>query len=307
MTGGRIVRASPVAPPVVIASRNRVGTLLRTLDRLLALPERPRVAVVDNASSDGTARLVRRLHPAVTVLRLDENVGAAARTAGVELFDAPFVAFSDDDSWWAPGSLVRAREVLEDHARVAVVAARILVGEHGGLDPTCALMERSPLPCDPGFPGRRVLGFLACGAVVRREAFLTAGGFGTRLRYRGEERLLAVDLARMGWHVAYVPEIVAHHAPAPRVSSGPGCPRELEVRNAIWFAWLRRPLTAAPASTFAGIRSGLADAEALRGTLRAVAGLPVVLRERALLPHEVEVELRMLERQANSGRRGRRL
>ena len=48
----------PMADPrmtVVLITRNRRGELLRTLDRMTSLPERPPIIVVDNASSDRSA------------------------------------------------------------------------------------------------------------------------------------------------------------------------------------------------------------------------------------------------------------
>ncbi|MDQ3858325.1 MAG: glycosyltransferase [Actinomycetota bacterium] len=58
---------------VVIATRNRRASLVRTLARIDALAERPAVVVVDNASSDGTPALVRRAFPSVRVLSLGEK------------------------------------------------------------------------------------------------------------------------------------------------------------------------------------------------------------------------------------------
>ncbi len=66
---------------VVIATRNRRAGLETSLPRLLNLPERPRVVVVDNGSTDGTAESVSRL-TGVEVLPLGENHGGAARTIG---------------------------------------------------------------------------------------------------------------------------------------------------------------------------------------------------------------------------------
>src|SRR5918911_4826437 len=90
---------------VVIATRNRRESLGKTLDHLLALPERPPIVVVDNASTDGTVDLVARRYPEVEVVALPENRGGAARNVGVARVGAPYVAFSDDDSWWEPGAL----------------------------------------------------------------------------------------------------------------------------------------------------------------------------------------------------------
>src|SRR5438445_2853364 len=60
-----LLRPSEMAPggdrriSVVIATWNRRTELARTLRQLTALPERPRLVVVDNASTDGTAAAVR--------------------------------------------------------------------------------------------------------------------------------------------------------------------------------------------------------------------------------------------------------
>ena len=277
---------------VVVVTRNRRDTLLRTLDRLCALPERPPIVVVDNGSLDGTTAAVRRAHPAVRVICLAHNAGGGARVMGAEALDTSLVAFSDDDSWWAPGALATASRLFELHQRLGLLAARIVVGEEERLDPTCVAMRESPLPPDPDLPGPPVLGFLACGAIVRREAFVAAGGFEPRLGIGGEERLLALDLAAAGWKLAYVDSIVAHHHP-PGVGPQPGR-RATELRNELWTAWLRRPLRSAAARTAALTRAALAEG-ALVAPLRALAGLPWVIRERRVLPEGVERAARRLD------------
>jgi GT2 family glycosyltransferase len=235
--------ASPSRVAVVIATRNRGPELLGTLTRLLALDERPRVVVVDNGSTDGTAQLIRDRQPGVQVVGLRRNRGAAARTIGARLVDTPYVAFSDDDSWWAPGALGRAVELLDRHPRLAVLAARVLVGPDQRVDPVCREMADSPLPPADDLPGPPVLGFIACGAVVRRDAFLEVGGFDARLGVGGEEELLSLDLATRGWGLAYVADVVAHHHPSP--VRDPSGRRRRQVRNALWSAWLRRPVGSA--------------------------------------------------------------
>jgi GT2 family glycosyltransferase len=144
--------------PVVIVSRDRRERLLSTLARLAALPERPAVVVVDNGSHDGTVEAVRARHRDVEVLALDRDCGASARNVGLRALEAPYVALCDDDSWWAPGALDCAARAMDAAPRVAVLAARVLVGDEELLDPTCALMARSPLVAIPAFPGRGVGG-----------------------------------------------------------------------------------------------------------------------------------------------------
>jgi glycosyltransferase involved in cell wall biosynthesis len=84
---------------VVIATRNRADNLMRTLTHLseLAVP----VILVDNASTDDTVSRVRKEFPYVLVLESAVNRGAVGRNLGVQAARTPFVAFSDDDSWWA--------------------------------------------------------------------------------------------------------------------------------------------------------------------------------------------------------------
>jgi N-acetylglucosaminyl-diphospho-decaprenol L-rhamnosyltransferase len=284
--------AAPAPVAVVIATRNRGPELLGTLARLGALHEQPPIVVVDNGSTDGTCELVRAHYPAVRVVGLRCNCGGAARTVGARLVDSPYVAFSDDDSWWAPGALTRAADLLDRHPRLAVLAARVLVGPDQRLDPACDLMAHSPLPSAPDLPGPPVLGFVACGAVVRRAAFLEVGGFDVRLGVGGEEELLAVDLAARGWGLAYVDEVVAYHHPSP--SRDPSGRRRVQLRNALWSAWLRRPLGGAARRTAHLAALAMHQPGAWVGVLLAMRGLPWVLRERRPVDHELEAALRTL-------------
>jgi len=275
---------------VVVATRNRRERLLGTLARLRALPERPPIVVVDNASSDGTPAAVRRRFPGVDLIALDANAGPAARTIGARAADGLYVAFSDDDSWCAPGALQRASELLEAFPSLALVAARVLVGERELEDETTAAMAQSPLAPDVPLPGPPVLGFIACGAIVRRSAFLDVGGF----REPGmgfEETLLAVELVEAGWQLAYVPTVVAHHHP---VGGRPSARRRSHGRNVLWFAWTRRPVRVALARTAAMAAGALRD-PALRAALRDfLADFGRVRRQRRVVGSRTERALRRL-------------
>ena len=232
---------SPPLPAVtvVMATRNRRVDTLSALAHLQAMEPPSPLIVVDNASSDGTGDAVRHTFPGVEVVRLEENVGACARNVGVCRAATPYVAFSDDDSWWADDALARAAAVLDAHPRVAVVMARLVVGPDEALDPTCAVMARAPLGTVTGTPYPRIVGFVACGAVVRRTAFLEAGGFDPVVRFPGEEQLLALDLMASGWELAHVEDVVAHHHPQERSDRAD---RSSDiVRSQLLTSWLRDP------------------------------------------------------------------
>jgi GT2 family glycosyltransferase len=271
---------------VVIITRDREDDLRRTLARLAALPERPPVVVVDNGSAAGAPAA-----PGAEVIALEEDCGAAARTAGVLAARTPYIAFCDDDSWWAPGALERAADLLDGHPDVGLLAATVLLRD-GRPDPTCEAMARSPLPRRPGLPGPRVLGFIACGAVVRRDAYLATGGFHPRWDVGGEEQPLAADLADAGWELVHVPELIAHHHPSG--TRDRPARRSVETRNDLWFAWLRRPPASALRATVAQLARAGRDRHRWAGVLRAAAGAPAVLRDRRRVGPRVEAELRIL-------------
>ncbi|MEY7970635.1 glycosyltransferase family 2 protein [Saccharomonospora xinjiangensis] len=271
---------------VVIATRDRARDLANTLTRLRALNPVPPIIVVDNGSTDDTADRVRADFPGVRLIRLPENVGMAARNLGVEAADTPYVAFSDDDSWWAPGALTQAEVLFDAYPRVGLVAATTLVGPECRRDPVCEEMAGSPLGTAPDLPGPRVLGFLACSAVVRRSAFLDAGGFNPLLHFGAEEKLLAYDLAARGWELCYVDRLRAHHHPSanrPSVSWR----RRIERRNNVLITWMRRPAGDCARTAGLLLRDPLAAAGALRR-------LPGALGARRRLPDHVERQIREL-------------
>jgi GT2 family glycosyltransferase len=275
---------------VVIATRDRRPELLRTLGRLDDLPERPPVIVVDNASADGSAAAVREHFPAVALRVLPRNAGAAARNAGVALAATPYVAFSDDDSWWDPGALSRAAAALDADPRLGLIAARTLVGPAREPDPVNALMARSPLR-DGGTA--EVLGFLACACVVRKEAFLGAGGFSQLLFFIGEERLLSYDLAAAGWARRYLPDVIAVHEPS-AARPDPRLRHQAERRNRLLTAWLRRPVPVALAETLRLARDAARGPDDRAALAAAIRKLPAALRSRRRLPPEVERKVRVL-------------
>jgi GT2 family glycosyltransferase len=279
---------------VVIATRNRCAEVLRTLRQLALLAPAPPIIVVDNASEDGTACAVRQAAAWVRVIPLRRNWGAVARNLGVYCARTPYVAFSDDDSWWAPGALSRAEWAFDHYPRLGLIAARMVVGPDERTDPVSASMAESPLGRADGLPWPSVLGFTACSAVVRRQAFIAVGGFNTLLFFTCEEELLAFDLAAAGWALAYVDKIVAHHHPSPH-RPAPAHRRQLQWRNSTLVAWMRRPPGVAIAAARTLAQAARTDAIARRALFGALRRLPAALAQRRALPAEVEREITVLE------------
>lgn len=278
---------------VVIVTLNGGERLARSVARLVALPERPEVIVVDNASTDGTAMLIRRRFPGVRVLEAGANLAAAGRNLGVASARSPYVAFAEDDSWYEPGALRRAADLLDAHPGVGLINAHVLVGADGRPDPLHDDMVGTPVPDDPALPGHRILSFLEGASVVRRDAYLAAGGYRRRLSLGGPEEHLAADLLCGGWDLRYVPEVVARHDPDHREPSP--LVRRLGLRNTLWFAWTRRPIGPALRWTLHVLRQSPRNRATALGLADALLGLPWVLRHRRPLPPPVEARMALLD------------
>jgi N-acetylglucosaminyl-diphospho-decaprenol L-rhamnosyltransferase len=279
--GSRVRETDQVT--LVVATRNRPDRLRETMSH-----HRAPVIVVDNGSAPPVSV------PGARLIRLDANLGAAARNKGVEQARTPYVAFADDDSYWAPGSLARAAELLGSDPRTALLTAQVRVGPAGRLDPISAAMAAAPLGVPPGGPGPSVLGFLSCAVVVRRDAFLAAGGFEPRFVVYGEEALLAMDLAAAGHRLCYAPDLVVHHLPEP-AGRMPRARRRREARNRLLTALLRRPPVVVARTLGSALRT---DPAAVAGV---VPDLGWALRGRRPLPPEVERALRVLSDQKECG------
>ncbi|HEF5156158.1 glycosyltransferase family 2 protein [Burkholderia multivorans] len=276
------VALTPHEPRVtaVVLTYRRPDELARTLARLTALPDRPAIVVVDNAADAATAALVHARFPHAALVAAPGNPGAAGRNLGVAVARTPYVAFCDDDTWWAAGSLRDAADLLDAYPHVAALTARVLVGPDEREDPTCGVMAASPLEAPVPLPGRPILGLLAGATMFRRDAFVRAGGYHPRYFLGGEEALLALDLCAAGDWLVYAPTLTVHHYPS--TARDARTRASVAARNDAWTAWLRWPAGAALVHT---VRM-LPRLRRERGLVRAFAGLPWILRERrAIAPH----------------------
>jgi GT2 family glycosyltransferase len=274
---------------VVLLTHDCAAWLPAILDRLadLGLP----VVAVDNASTDGTRDLLAQ-RPFVQLRALSTNTGAAGRNEGVRAVTTPYVAFCDDDGWWERDGLERAVRLLDQHPRLALVNARIMVGDAAALDPISVEMASCPLPETDGVPGTVLYSFMGGAAVVRVSAYEQVGGYHPAFFIGGEEETLAWPLLKAGWLLRYRDDVVMHHHPSRANFSRL---RPFGIRNTLWNSWLHRPLGSALRWTLFIVRSSPWDRALARGLVLALRGLPWVLRRRAPVTSDLDAGLRRLE------------
>ena len=214
---------------VIVVSHDSRATLPRCLASVLAqgLAEAPEVVVVDNASRDGSADLVRRDFPTVRVIESPDNLGYSwANNRGIDATEGRFVLFLNDDAWLAPGCAARLIDALDRRPEAGSATPRIYRDAGKAvLDSTGIVLNKRRLrPYDRGE------GEPAAGTYLDEGAVFGATGACALFRRRALEALRVadevfdedffayyedVDLAWraqvLGWTCAYVPAAEAFH------------------------------------------------------------------------------------------------
>jgi GT2 family glycosyltransferase len=185
------------------------------------------VVVVDNASRDGSAKMVRSAYPDVTLLANPVNGGyGSAANQAIAACASPYVLLLNADTRLRPGALEELSVHLDQHPAAAVVGPR-LVGADGVPQTSCfafpgplhtffqttffgSLVRRLPRvtlyqpaycpesPC-------QVPWLLGAALAIRRAAFLAVGGFDESFFLYSEEVDLCYRLAAEGWEVHFTP------------------------------------------------------------------------------------------------------
>ena len=193
-------------------------------------PEPPAaIVVVDNASTDGSAGMVRAEFPSVSLLANDHNPGyGAAANQALGASRSPHVFVINSDTFVHSGTLSALSNYLDRHAEVAVVGPR-LSNADGTLQPSCfhfpspldvwldltnagrwvaqrapAVRERYLRTWSHDRP-RRVPWVSGAALMLRRSAVEPAGGFDPSFFMYYEEVDLCYRLARAGWQTHFAP------------------------------------------------------------------------------------------------------
>jgi N-acetylglucosaminyl-diphospho-decaprenol L-rhamnosyltransferase len=282
---------------VVLLAYNCAHRIVPIVERLLAL-QLPIVAV-DNGSPDDTASVLASFEQ-VELVRLPENIGAAGRNAGVERVHTPYVLFCDDDGWYEADGLPVVCELFDRHPNLALINAKILVGDEQRLDPISHEMAESPVPDRHGLPGAVLLSFMAGAVAVRTAAYKEVGGYDPRFFIGGEEETLSFKLAKANYQMRYVPDLVMHHYPS---LANAGNLRAYGMRNTLVNAWLHRPLSSALRWTVFTLADTPKNLDFVRGVALTLRATSWIHRERAPMGSQLDGDLAMLDARRFANRR----
>jgi N-acetylglucosaminyl-diphospho-decaprenol L-rhamnosyltransferase len=217
---------------IIIVSWNTVRFLENCLASILVGPPTSplEIWVVDNASTDGTPRLVREKFPQVHLIRNRENKGfARANNQAIQRCAGKYVLLLNPDTLVASGALQALVDFLDQHPEAGAVGARIL-NPDGSLQisshprPTLSrelwrlfhLDSLSPYAAYPltkwktDHPQEVAVLMGAC-LLLRKEVLDQVGSLDEDYFIYSEEVDLCYRIQRAGWRMYWVPQAEVVH------------------------------------------------------------------------------------------------
>lgn len=192
----------------IILAYNRRVEALKTIEILKSLmhelPFSLEIIVVDNASTDHTSEDIKQNYPDVTLITRSKNNGVAGWNDGFAVAKGKYLLVLDDDSHIHAG-LIAAVDYLDNNPDTGILALNIKDEQLKG-DPN--LKEE-----DAWKDKEEVVGFIGCGAIIRREVYEKIGGFSEWLFIYTHEFDYAIRCIDAGYKIRFFENgIVVHRA-----------------------------------------------------------------------------------------------
>ena len=204
---------------IVICTRNRSAQLGPCLNAISAMhrPDGFELIVVDNASTDHTATVIRDFADEADYpvkLAFEPNPGLGnARNCGWRHAQGEIVAFTDDDCYVDRNFAHAILAIFQSNDSLGFLGGRILL--HDPSDLRMTIQESTKRQEFP--PGKLIPAGAIQGAnfAFRRRALGAAGGFdpllGAGTPFPSEDVEMVSRLSTLGWPGIYTPEPVVYH------------------------------------------------------------------------------------------------
>ena len=250
---------------VIIPTRNRMLTLMDALESILVeqslSPEKYEILVVDNGSTDNTAKAIYQKNRdcgRIRYLYASEPGLHVARHLGAQEAKGEILVYIDDDVILQPGWL-EAIELAFTEPSVSLVGGKILPRwedkvpdwvnlfkqetEFGWTLGYLSLLDFGEITRE--IPGQFVFG---CNFSIRKSVLFECGGFNPDsmpqelLRFRGDgETALSLEVMKKGYKVVYEPKATLYHrVPSERLTIEYFCQRAFNQGISDSFSQIRR-------------------------------------------------------------------
>jgi len=188
------------------------------------------VFVVDNASTDGSAMMIRERYPWANLIENTENVGfASANNQALRQAKGRYVVLLNSDTEVFPGAFETLKAFMDSSPKAGACGPRLL-NEDGSLQSSCHPMQtperefwrlmflehlwrRATYPQDRwgNQEPRRVEVIKGACLFLRREALGDVGPLDELYFMYTEEMDLCYRLLQAGWELWWVPQAVVKH------------------------------------------------------------------------------------------------
>jgi hypothetical protein len=211
--------------------------LLRECLHSVLIQNADEIIVVDNASTDGSAEMMKSEFPSIPLVALEKNVGfGAASNRGIKNCRSEHIFLLNADARMNPGSLQALNRYLETHLHVSMIGPRVL-NPDGTLQTSCfyyptpphvflyisgfyklihhlPILKKRSLQKVGSQNARPVPWILGAALAFRRETLETLGGFDESFFLYFEEVDLCYRLSLQGKPIHFVPEAEVVHVGA---------------------------------------------------------------------------------------------
>jgi GT2 family glycosyltransferase len=228
------VRSQAPDVSIVIVSFNTRDMLRECLETTRNQGVTTEVIVVDNASRDGSAAMVRNEFPDVRIIASANNLGfAGANNLAFAEATGRYVVLLNSDAFLRPGTLARAVAQMDAEPTVGL-AGGLLVGRDGHWQPSARLFPSLFNDClsltglSARFRSSRLFGRAdrtwadpkqptdtdwvpGAFSIIRAEVLNTIGHFDPRFFLYYEEVDLCRRIKAAGYRVAYWPDLEVVH------------------------------------------------------------------------------------------------
>ena len=262
---------------VVVLNYNKREDLDRNLRRLREIPfESKEVIVVDNASTDGSAEMVREEFPEVTLIASDTNDGVAkGRNRGFRAAQGEYVIYLDDDSVAPVDVCDRVVELFEAQPEVGCLAFLVRA------EPSGVYSNQ--------FDDSEYLGnYHGAGHAFRKDCLERIGYLEEMYFFGGEEVDSSLAMLNEGFKTRYTPE-GRHRALCSDLRGGSVQPAGLQLAGQL-FLVLREVVPFVASGTAGSPASGL-DQQGIPGSWKGIAadiGSRTIFQRAASRPAEAE-------------------
>lgn len=221
---------------IIITTKNRRDELAVAIRSALSQSVPVEVLVIDDGSTDGTAEMVRAKFSAVRLERSDTSLGyIVQRNHGARMAGGRYLFSIDDDAEFSTPHVVE--ETLRDFDNPNIAAVAIPYLEPKKAD---RLMQSPPDGSGTWITDT----FVGTAHALRRDLFLSLGGYCEPLFHQGEESDFALRLLDAGYVVRLGRAAPIYHWESPKRDF-----RRMDFygpRNSILFQWQNLPRASLP-------------------------------------------------------------